>query len=190
MPGDEVEKYFRALELGPRASLREIHNSYLRLKKLYSAESIVLAPLGEEFSEKDKKEVLRQIEEAYAKLLAFKKEDPAATEKHSGLVRPPGDSISDSAARGGEAGPKVPFLRTAREKAEVDLERISDELKLRIEVLKNLEEERFNLLPEETYLRGHLKAYALIVGLDPDAVIGEYLRRYQAWKNAESPDSR
>jgi len=190
MPRDEFEKYFRVLELSRRATLREIHNSYLRLKKLYSAESIVLAPLGEEFSDEGKKEVLRQIEEAYARLLAYKKEDPAAKERRSGFGRSPGESVPDQAVKDGDAGPKGPLLKTCREKAEVELERISDELKLRIEVLKNLEEERFEFLPEETYLRGHLKAYALIVGLDPAVIVDDYLKRYEAWKKAGSADER
>ena len=67
---DELKKFYDVLELPPNASLRDVHNSFMRLKKLYSGESIVLEPLGDEFSDKKKKKIIEQIEEAYTKILA------------------------------------------------------------------------------------------------------------------------
>lgn len=174
MVKDELEKYFEMLELPPGASLRDIHNSYLRLKKLYAGDSIVLAPLGEEFPEKKRKKVLDEIEEAYLKLLAAKKDEPSRT---AFLF---GDALSPEKAL--DLPTTGPSLRKIRENAGVDLSEISKELKLRIELLKSLEEERFEALPEAIYLKVLLKNYAAFLGLNPAKVIDEYLRRYQAWK--------
>jgi len=180
MVKDELKKYFEMLELPPDASLRDIHNSYLRLKKLYAGDSIVLAPLGEEFPEKKRKKVLDEIEEAYLKLLAAKKDEPSRTAflfedtpSPENASRP--EKVVDLPTTG-------PSLRKIREKAGVDLSEISKEFKVRIELLKSLEEERFEALPEAIYLKVHLKNYAVFLGLNPAKVIDEYLPRYQAWK--------
>lgn len=180
MVKDELKKYFEMLELPPDASLRDIHNSYLRLKKLYAGDSIVLAPLGEEFSEKKRKKVLDEIEEAHLKLLAAKKDEPSRTAfLFEDTPSPENASQPEKAVDLPTTGPS---LRKIREKAGVDLSEISKELKLRIELLKSLEEERFEALPEAIYLKVHLKNYAVFLGLNPAKVIDEYLQRYQAWK--------
>ena len=180
MVKDELKKYFEMLELPPDASLRDIHNSYLRLKKLYAGDSIVLAPLGEEFPEKKRKKVLDEIEEAYLKLLAAKKDEPSRTAFLFENVSSPEKAPRPEKAV--DLPTTGPSLRKIREKAGVDLNEISKEFKLRIELLKSLEEERFEALPEAIYLKVHLKNYAVFLGLNPAKIIDEYLQRYQAWK--------
>jgi hypothetical protein len=180
MPKDELRKYYDMLELPADASLRDIHNSFLRLKKIYSVDSIVLAPLGEEFSEKKRKKVLEQIEEAYVKLLDAKKDAPSRTAFLVSEEQRP-EEASDSPGIG--AAPLTgPSLRRIREKAKVELSEISKELKLRLELLKNIEEEKFEALPEAIYLKVHLRNYAAFLGLDPGRVAEEYLERYKVWK--------
>jgi cytoskeletal protein RodZ len=90
------------------------------------------------------------------------------------------DKIGDGPCTG-------PALRKIREKAGVELNEISKELKLRMELLKSLEEEKFEALPEAIYLKVHLKNYASFLGLDPGRVTEEYLRRYRAWKEKTIP---
>lgn len=180
MPQDELKKYYDMLELPPDSPLRDIHNSFLRLKKIYSGDSIVLAPLGEEFSEKKRKRVLEQIEEAYLKLLEAKKDAPSRT----ALLFSEGHEPEDGAEKDriGDAPLTGPSLRKLREKAGVDLNEIAKEMKLRMELLKSVEDEKYEALPEAIYLKVHLKNYASFLGLDPVRVTEEYLRRYQAWK--------
>lgn len=180
MVKDELEKYFEMLELPPGASLRDIHNSYLRLKKLYAGDSIVLAPLGEEFPEKKRKKVLDEIEEAYLKLLAAKKDEPSKTAFL--FEDSPSPEKASRPKKAVDLPTTGPSLRKIRENAGVDLSEISKELKLRIELLKSLEEERFEALPEAIYLKVLLKNYATFLGLNPAKVIDEYLQRYQVWK--------
>jgi lipopolysaccharide export system ATP-binding protein len=78
----EYQRYLETLELDPDASLAEIKKSYLHLKRLYSTDSIVIAPIAEEFSIEKRKEILQQIEEAYSNLLALlEKEDKKILKK-------------------------------------------------------------------------------------------------------------
>lgn len=188
MAKDELKKYYDMLELPPDAPLRDIHNSFMRLKKIYSGDSIVLAPLGEEFSEKKRKRVLEQIEEAYLKLLEAKKDAPSRTAflfsaGHEPEDGPELDKIGDAPYTG-------PSLRKLREKAGVELNEISKELKLRMELLKSIEDEKFEALPEAIYLKVHLKNYASFLGLNSVRVAEEYLRRYQAWREKSVPTEK
>jgi curved DNA-binding protein CbpA len=182
MVKDELKKYFEILELTPDASLRDVHNSYMRLKSLYGTDSIALAPLNEEFPGNKRGALLAQIEEAYAKLLASKRGKPA--HPHPGVP----DSEKARASEGiGQASYGGPELREIREASGIGLDDISKELKLRIELLKGMEEEKFEALPEEIYLRVHLKNYAAFLKLNPEKVVEDYIRRYRAWKSKASP---
>ena len=69
MKTEKLGQYYEILELDPGSSLEETRNAYVRLKKLYSTDSIALKALGEDFTEEKKGEILQQVEEAY-KLLA------------------------------------------------------------------------------------------------------------------------
>jgi hypothetical protein len=178
MGREELKKRYEALELPPDAPLRDVHAAYLRLKKLYSGDSIATAPLGEEFPEKKQKKILEEIEEAYAKILAYRKGESAR----------PSPLFSDVPGHEKEAEPlggpfSGPLLRKLRERSGIELLEISKELKLRLELLRAVEEERFEALPEAIYLKVHLKNYAAFLGLDPVLVTEDYLKRFKDWKD-------
>jgi hypothetical protein len=175
----DLGRYYEILELPGGAPLREVQNAYLRLKKLYSGPSIVLAPLGEEFTDKKKKRILHEIEEAYAKLRAGLLENPEHAERISADESDPrvpeGDRPDDITFSG-------PVLRKIRERLGLTESTVCQELKLRTAFLRALEEERFEMLPEEPYLKGHLGIFARYLGLKPDRVVEDYLRRFRTWK--------
>ena len=75
-----------------------------------------------------------------------------------------------------------PALRRSRERQNIDLIEISKLLKLRSELLKALEEERYEMLPEEIYLKTHLKNIAACLRLKPAKVVEDYLGRFHEWK--------
>ena len=187
MAKDELKKYFDILELPADASLREIHKSFLRLKKIYANESIAVTPLGEEFSEKKRKKILEDVEAAYARLIASKKDESSGT-AFSPAEEP--EFTPPDRERAVEPAYNGPSLRKIREKAGIELSEISKELKLRIDLLKSLEEEKFEALPEAIYLKVHLKNYAAMLGLDPIRVAEEYLRRHKAWKENSGPAAK
>jgi hypothetical protein len=175
MPKDDPKKLYDVLELPPDAPLRAVHNSHMRLKKLYSGESIVLEPLGEDFTDKKKKKILEQIEDAYAKILAARKPEAARPEPLFSAELPE-EKIPelDDLAGAVFTGPR---LRKARDAKNVTLNEISKELKLRLELLNNIEAERF----------AQLRTYAAFLGLPPAKVADDYLQRYKAWKEKISP---
>jgi hypothetical protein len=173
----ELKIYFEILELSPEASLHDIHAAYLRLKKIYGAESPALAPHAEEFPESRRQAVLAQVDLAYARILAAKKTE-------SSRPSPLFSDIPPSQKSGGTPEAAIrpfsgPALRRIRERAEVELAEISRELKLRVELLKNIEDEKFESLPEPIYLKAHLKNYAAFLGLDPGQVVEDYLQRLE-----------
>jgi len=87
MSREEYLKYLDMLELDSDASLTEIKKSYLHLKRLYSTDSIAISPIAEEFSIEKRKDILLQIEEAYANLLALlAKEDKKILKKEKKIT--------------------------------------------------------------------------------------------------------
>lgn len=67
-----------------------------------------------------------------------------------------------------------PALRKARERRRVTIDEASRGTKLRADVLDALEDERFDALLGEVYVRGALRTYAGYLGLDPDRVLEAY----------------
>jgi cytoskeleton protein RodZ len=69
-------------------------------------------------------------------------------------------------------------LREARLRQGLDLAEIEQATKIRSRYLRALEEEQFEVLPAETYVKGFLKAYADQLGLDGDLYVEEFNSRY------------
>jgi hypothetical protein len=176
----DLGKYYDVLEIPDGSSLREVQNAYLRLKKLYTGPSVVLTPLEEEFPEKKKRRILHEIEEAYVKLRAELAENPGKAERSpdgdAGAAVPEFDRPDEITFSG-------PVLRKIRERLGLTESAVGHELKLRAELLRALEEEKFESLPQEPFLKGHLRIFAGYLRLDPDRVVEDYLRRYRAWKS-------
>ena len=81
------------------------------------------------------------------------------------------DVSSDSAP------PKVPpwqRLLQAREKHDLTQQDIAKELKLDLRFVKALERGELDQLPQPVYTAGYIRAYAKIVGLPPDEIVGDY----------------
>lgn len=67
------------------------------------------------------------------------------------------------------------WLRTQREARGVSIRDIAEATKISQRYLEALERDRFDALPAEVFVRGFLREYARIVGLDPDEVVNVYL---------------
>jgi cytoskeleton protein RodZ len=80
-------------------------------------------------------------------------------------------------------------LREARLRQGLDLAEIEQATKIRSRYLRALEEEQFELLPAQTYVKGFLKAYADHLGLDGDLYVEEFNSRYATWEE-EQPIQR
>ena len=190
MTDEDIKGWQTILEVGPSASLQDIKNSYLRLRRLYGGGSILLEPLEDEFPEKRRMKILVDLEEAYTKLLELHRNRSAQTAA-SGSAEAAFDGESPAGRDGfglvepaaiGEAVFSGPALRRVRERRGIDLVEISKQLKLRTELLRALEDERFEMLPEEIYLKTHLKNIAVCIQLPPAKVVEDYLARFKDWK--------
>ncbi len=69
-------------------------------------------------------------------------------------------------------------LREARLRQSLDLARGEDDTKIRAKYLQALEDERFDILPSETYVKGFLRTYAEYLGLDGQLYVDEFNSRF------------
>jgi len=69
-------------------------------------------------------------------------------------------------------------LREARIRQGIDFPALEHGTKIRAKYLRALEDERFELLPAHTYVKGFLRAYADELGLDGQLYVDEYNSRY------------
>lgn len=69
-------------------------------------------------------------------------------------------------------------LREARLRQGLEIPRIEAETKIRGKYLRALEEEEFEVLPGDTYVKGFLRTYADYLGLDGQLYLDEYNSRF------------
>jgi len=67
------------------------------------------------------------------------------------------------------------WLRTQREARGVSVQEIAQASKISLRYLEAIESDRFDTLPAPVFVRGFLREYARVVGLDPDEVVNLYL---------------
>jgi cytoskeleton protein RodZ len=69
-------------------------------------------------------------------------------------------------------------LREARLRQGLDFPEIEQRTKIRSKYLRALEEEQFDLLPGQTYVKGFLRSYSEYLGLDGQLYVDEFNSRY------------
>ncbi len=69
-------------------------------------------------------------------------------------------------------------LREARLRQGLDFPEIEQATKVRGKYLRALEEEQFEVLPGQTYVKGFLRSYADVLGLDGQLYVDEFNSRY------------
>jgi cytoskeletal protein RodZ len=69
-------------------------------------------------------------------------------------------------------------LREARLRREIDFAEAEAATKVRGKYLRALEDEQFEVLPAQTYVKGFLRTYAEYLGLDGQLYVDEYNSRY------------
>jgi cytoskeletal protein RodZ len=66
------------------------------------------------------------------------------------------------------------YLKRERENRKISLREVSKHIRVREQFLMAVEEDRHDLLPTFTYVKGFLSAYAKYLGLDPNEIILRY----------------
>src|SRR5438309_9668343 len=69
-------------------------------------------------------------------------------------------------------------LREARVRRGIDFAQAELATKIRGKYLRALEDEHFEVLPAQTYVKGFLRTYAEYLGLDGQLYVDEYASRY------------
>ena len=65
------------------------------------------------------------------------------------------------------------YLKAERKSRNISLDQVSQATKIRINILRAIEEDKLDLLPS-AYTKGFLMAYAKYIGVDPSDVIARY----------------
>jgi cytoskeletal protein RodZ len=77
-------------------------------------------------------------------------------------------------------------LREARVRRQIDFPQAEAAIKIRGKYLRALEDEQFEVLPAETYVKGFLRTYAEYLGLDGQLYVDEYNSRFVTGEDYEA----
>jgi cytoskeletal protein RodZ len=93
---------------------------------------------------------------------------------------------STSHADAGNGGGFGVFLKTQREARGISLEQVARRTNIQPEILERLETELLDQLPEPVYVKGFVKAYAEVIGVDWQKAVRRYERQHAAYRQALS----
>lgn len=202
---DELD-YYELLEVAPTATADEIERAYRMSQQTYGDGSLALYSV---FEKTDAATIRARIDEAY-RTLSDPDERAAYDAKRPTEPPPPLTRPAGTPPEGASAAAAVPEtiddvvedyeafeddgtgefdgarLRRARLFRGYELDDISDVTKIRVRHLRNIEDENFEALPADVYIRGFVTAYARTIGLDPGSVAPSYMARVQTARTAGS----
>jgi flagellar biosynthesis protein FlhG len=179
---------YEVLGVSRGASDEEVRRAYKRKRELYTAGSLPLVSL---INDEGVRAELALIQEAYDTILdpvrrraynlsTFPETDDeqAPQPSHSRVTH---DQLMLQAELAREIHPETEYtgelLRKAREAQGVDLAEIATRTKISLAHLRALEDERYDELPAEVYVRGFVHQLARQLKLDVTQVVKTYVRR-------------
>ena len=77
------------------------------------------------------------------------------------------------------------MLQGARERRGLSLDELAHRTKISVRVLRAIESNAFDRVPQGIFVRGYLRAYAHEVGLDPASTVEQYLAQFDTADAAE-----
>jgi hypothetical protein len=81
-------------------------------------------------------------------------------------------------------------LRDARNRRKIDLSEVEEATKIRVRFLRALENEEWDVLPGDIYVRAFIKTYASYLGLDGERLAEDYRASAEGPGGAERPPTR
>ena len=79
------------------------------------------------------------------------------------------------------------ILKNTREAKGITIEQVAEATSIRVLYLEAIENEQFNLVPGEVYLKGFIRNYANYIGLNGPAMVEKYKEQVEANKKREHP---
>jgi flagellar biosynthesis protein FlhG len=174
------EDYYELLEISPDATPDQIQRAYDHAKRTFSEDSLATYSL---LTPEDRLQMLERIEHAYRILM-----NDAARRKYD-----QGIGVKEDRPRAG--GLKTPNvaelshlltalpeqltgrdLRNIREHLGISIQEISARTRIHLPYLEFIEDNRYEKLPHEVYLRAYLTQYAQVLGLDATNLVKAYLK--------------
>ncbi len=76
-------------------------------------------------------------------------------------------------------------LAAASAKKGYSPEFVADKLKLRVDLINSLEADNYANMPEPVFIKGYIRAYALLVDIEPEPLLEVYNRLYAADRKPE-----
>ncbi len=75
------------------------------------------------------------------------------------------------------------YLQSLRVEKGISIEQVAAETRIRSEILRSIEAEDHQNLPDDVFVKGFLQSFAKVIGADPD----EVLRRFDVRRKAQAP---
>ncbi len=82
------------------------------------------------------------------------------------------------------------YIKTRRLEKAIRLEAISRKTHITVEMLLLLEREAYASLPAQVYVKGFIREYASVIGIDAKDAVNRYLMGYQAYRRTASAKDR
>jgi curved DNA-binding protein CbpA len=172
---------YAVLGLEPRASRDEVERAYRFCLELYGEDSVATYSLIEPAEAEQLRQRVREAHEVLAN-----EEKRRAYDESQGFSPPDSSVLPFRPPAIAEAAAEVPEvltgadLRKIREARGISLRHIAAVTKIGQRFLEYVEEDRFDFLPAPVYLRGFLREYARIVGIDGRRAAEAYMKRLPA----------
>ncbi len=176
---DGDEDPYEVLGLEPGATREQVERAYRFSLEMYGEDALATYSLLDSAELEGLRQRIRQAHQTLT--------DPGRRQAHDeahGIAPPEADVIPfPTSSEAGDDEPELPDVLTGadlkrlREARGLSLRHMADVSKVGTRFLEYIEADRFGQLPPPVYLRGFLKEYARIVGLDPRAVAEAYMKR-------------
>lgn len=207
----EGKTHYEVLELRRDAGPEEVERSYRLAAAAYAGDSLAAYSI---YDEQELEEIRRRIGEAYrvlsdtgARAIYDAELGDADAGDGPGPAAPPVDVALELEGIGAPPQPRTDsapaqaaaveeddgdaeggeLLRRRRCARGIEIDQIADSTKINPTYLRCIEEERFEYLPAEVYVRGFVISYARCVGLDPKRIVGGFMDRMMQTRQQNLP---
>lgn len=174
---------YALLDLEEDAGFAELEAAYEHLIRLYGPDckDISIQLLEGEWGDEERGRIREQIERAHGRIrLHLQSQADTITEEI--FVEEPAD-LSQPLQESEMSGYR---LRQVREELGIGLHEIYKKTQLPYKLFANIEQEKYDKLPEPGLLRWYVSVYAKLLGMDAKQAADGYMKRFRRWSSNQS----